>query len=109
MSTLHRLAAEGKTVICTIHQPPSETYALFDDVLLLSQGQTVYIGDRAGALSYFEANGLPCPSHFNPPDHFVSRVVDGDNVQLYGFSMHRSFEKPILTLKEKKTKIGVRL
>lgn len=32
------LCAEGHTVVVAIHQPRSSIYALFDDVLLLSEG-----------------------------------------------------------------------
>lgn len=40
----------GKIVICSIHQPSSETFDLFDDLLLLSSGETVYFGEAKMAL-----------------------------------------------------------
>ncbi|CAN0164535.1 unnamed protein product, partial [Ectocarpus sp. 12 AP-2014] len=36
MATLRQLAQDGHTVICSIHQPRSSIYGMFDDVLLLS-------------------------------------------------------------------------
>ena len=30
VTTLQQLAAQGRTIICTIHQPSSEVYAMFD-------------------------------------------------------------------------------
>lgn len=42
--TLRNIAHDGKTVISSIHQPSSEVFALFDDLFLLSGGQTIYFG-----------------------------------------------------------------
>ena len=41
MVALKDLAAEGKTVIVAIHQPRSSIFALFDDLILLSDGAQV--------------------------------------------------------------------
>ena len=30
VSSLQRLASKGRTIVCTIHQPSSEVYAMFD-------------------------------------------------------------------------------
>jgi len=40
MSHLNDLAKSGRTVICTIHQPPSEVWENFDKFLLLSKVST---------------------------------------------------------------------
>ena len=48
--TLKNTAFDGRTVISSIHQPSSEVFALFDDLLLLSDGQTVYFGEAKMAL-----------------------------------------------------------
>lgn len=42
---LRNVAFSGKTVISSIHQPSSEVFALFDDLFLLSGGETVFFGD----------------------------------------------------------------
>ncbi|CAN0384943.1 unnamed protein product, partial [Discosporangium mesarthrocarpum] len=39
MGTVRGLCEEGHTVVVSIHQPRSAIYALFDDVMLLSEGQ----------------------------------------------------------------------
>ncbi|KAL2659703.1 hypothetical protein AAZV13_03G101600 [Glycine max] len=64
-------AHNGKIVICSIHQPSSETFNIFDDLLLLSSGETVYFGEANMALKFFADAGLPCPSRRNPSDHFL--------------------------------------
>ena len=44
IQTLRNIARDGRTVISSIHQPSSEVFALFDDLFLLSGGQTSYFG-----------------------------------------------------------------
>jgi ABC-type multidrug transport system ATPase subunit len=39
MDTLRQLAASGRTVVATIHQPSSDMFHLFDDLLILAHGQ----------------------------------------------------------------------
>lgn len=42
---LQRIAATGRSIICTIHQPSEEVFALFTDILLLERGgKVVYFG-----------------------------------------------------------------
>lgn len=44
IQVLKTMAQSGKTVICTIHQPSSELYALFDKLLLLAEGRVAFLG-----------------------------------------------------------------
>lgn len=48
--TLRNIARDGRTVISSIHQPSSEVFALFDDLFLLSGGETVYFGEAKMAV-----------------------------------------------------------
>lgn len=48
------LASKGKTIICTIHQPSSEIFSMFDKLCLLAEGRLAYFGDIPGAISFFE-------------------------------------------------------
>ena len=50
IQTLRNVARDGRTVISSIHQPSSEVFALFDDLFLLSSGETVYFGDAKMAV-----------------------------------------------------------
>ncbi|ORY79730.1 P-loop containing nucleoside triphosphate hydrolase protein [Leucosporidium creatinivorum] len=75
VSSLKRLAAETNTiVIATIHQPAWETFALFDNLLLLAQGQIMYNGPTLTIDDYLQALGHPTPRHGNPADHIISLV-----------------------------------
>lgn len=42
--TLKSLAEAGHTVVASIHQPRSSIFALFDDLVLLSEGELLYCG-----------------------------------------------------------------
>lgn len=53
IQTLRNIARDGRTVISSIHQPSSEVFALFDDLCLLSSGETVYFGDAKMAVEVF--------------------------------------------------------
>ncbi|KAI9074854.1 hypothetical protein K1719_043162 [Acacia pycnantha] len=77
VQTLRNIAHDGRTVISSIHQPSSEVFALFDDLFLLSGGQTVFFGAAKMAVEFFAKAGFPCPSRRNPSDHFL-RCVNAD-------------------------------
>ncbi|KAG4384923.1 hypothetical protein GLYMA_13G362032v4 [Glycine max] len=51
---------DGIAVISLL-QPEPETYELFDDISLLSDGQIVYQGPREFVLEFFESKGFRCP------------------------------------------------
>ncbi|CAN8255310.1 unnamed protein product [Cochlearia groenlandica] len=78
---LRNIASSGKTVVSSIHQPSGEVFALFDDLLLLSGGETVYFGEAKSATKFFREAGFPCPIKRNPSDHFLRCVnSDFDNI-----------------------------
>ena len=58
VQVLKNLASRGKTVICTIHQPSSEVFAMFDRILLMSEGRTAFLGPVDQALEFFAAQVL---------------------------------------------------
>ena len=61
----------GKTVIATIHQPSSSTFALFDRLILLMDGYVIYQGPAKEAADYFTKIGFLCPKYANPADFFL--------------------------------------
>lgn len=68
VTTLKRLAAGGRTVVTTIHQPSSRLYHMFDKVVLLSEGCPIYHGKASDAQGYFESVGFSSPVTVNPAD-----------------------------------------
>ncbi|KAI3791928.1 hypothetical protein L2E82_05794 [Cichorium intybus] len=77
VQALKSVARDGRTVISSIHQPSSEVFALFDDLFLLSGGETVYFGEAKEAIEFFAESGFPCPIKRNPSDHFL-RCINSD-------------------------------
>ncbi|KAI1316673.1 ATP-binding cassette sub- G member 2 [Mortierella claussenii] len=69
------LAHKGRTVILTVHQPRSDIYELFDDLLLLSKGKVVYFGKSQTAAAYFESLGHECPVGWNVADYFLDLIT----------------------------------
>lgn len=47
---LRNIACDGRIVICSIHQPSSDVYNLFNDLLLIAGGETVYFGEAQKAV-----------------------------------------------------------
>ncbi len=43
-----------KTIVCTIHQPSSEIFELFDAVYLMAEGKTAFAGTLAEAYDFFD-------------------------------------------------------
>jgi ABC-type multidrug transport system ATPase subunit len=77
MLVLRKIAAQGCTVIVTIHQPSSKVWRMLDDVMLLSGGRTVYVGHRLTCLPSLAALGYRCPPETNPAE-FVLDVISVD-------------------------------
>jgi ABC-type multidrug transport system ATPase subunit len=65
----------NRTVIFTIHQPRSNIVALFDQLILLAKGRTVYSGPFAACQPYFDNIGYPCPPGFNIADFLVDLTM----------------------------------
>jgi hypothetical protein len=82
VTILKDLAASGCTILCTIHQPSSEVFHLFDRVLLLSHGRTLYDGPSRSLGTYFAILGLPVPTETNPADHIMFLMQNLDRERL---------------------------
>ncbi|PWN48384.1 hypothetical protein IE53DRAFT_200044 [Violaceomyces palustris] len=61
----------NRTVVFSIHQPRSNIVALFDRLLLLAEGRTVYSGPFSKCGQYFAEVGHPCPPGFNIADFLI--------------------------------------
>ncbi|OAA55022.1 ABC transporter [Niveomyces insectorum RCEF 264] len=73
-----------RTVIFTIHQPRSNITALFDRLVLLAQGRTVYSGPFAQCQAYFDHLGYSCPPGFNIADYLVDLTMHAGSFAPYG-------------------------
>lgn len=69
---LHDFARKkGKTIISTIHQPSSKAFGLFDQLILMVDGYTIYSGRAKDAITYINQLGFPSPKYANPADFMI--------------------------------------
>ncbi|KAF9969887.1 hypothetical protein BGZ73_007565 [Actinomortierella ambigua] len=80
MRFMRKLTDQGQAILCTIHQPSSQLFAFFDNLLLLAKGgKTVFFGelgpDCRDLIGYFENNGAPqCSPDANPAEYILDVV-----------------------------------
>ncbi|KAH8714807.1 hypothetical protein GQ44DRAFT_713405 [Phaeosphaeriaceae sp. PMI808] len=65
----------NRTVVVTIHQPRSNIVALFDQLILLAKGRTVYSGPFESCQPYFDNVGYACPPGFNIADYLIDLTM----------------------------------
>ncbi|KAH0110190.1 hypothetical protein KCU66_g12705, partial [Aureobasidium melanogenum] len=70
----------NRTVVFTIHQPRSNIVALFDQLVLLAKGRTVYSGPFGNCQAYFDNIGYSCPPGFNIADYLVDLTMHASTV-----------------------------
>ncbi|KAK3161259.1 hypothetical protein QOZ80_1BG0074790 [Eleusine coracana subsp. coracana] len=70
------------TAVISLLQPAPETYNLFDDIILLSDGQIVYQGPRENVLEFFESMGFRCPERKGVAD-FLQEVTSKKDQRQY--------------------------
>lgn len=79
---LRKLADEGQTVLCTIHQPSALLFEMFDRLLLLEAGGKVcYFGpigrDACHMVQYFADRGVVMPDKANPAEYMLEIIGAG--------------------------------
>jgi len=84
MRVVRRIARSGRSVICTIHQPSTEIFYLFDRlVLLASGGHQVFFGDLGHRcrifVPYLESvpRASACPPQTNPASWMLEEMGVG--------------------------------
>ncbi|XVE88990.1 hypothetical protein DITRI_Ditri19aG0114000 [Diplodiscus trichospermus] len=71
------------TALISLLQPAPETYDLFDDIILLSDGRIVYQGPREHVLSFFESIGFRCPERKAVADFLQEVTSKKDQMQYW--------------------------
>lgn len=70
---LRRLADNGQAILCTIHQPSGILFEMFDRLLFLQNGHSIYFGNigtnSRTLIDYFEKPGIrKCEKEENPAE-----------------------------------------
>jgi ABC-type multidrug transport system ATPase subunit len=89
--------AHNLLVICSIHQPSSTTFDLFDKVLLLSGGKTCYSGRVEDMRTHWKEIGQPIPLYVNPAEFALDLVnidfeSDGESAKYNVAKIQSSWE-----------------
>ncbi|XP_065867193.1 pleiotropic drug resistance protein 1-like [Euphorbia lathyris] len=71
------------TAFISLLQPAPETYDLFDDIVLLSDGFIVYQGPREQVLNFFEFMGFKCPDRKGVADFLQEVTSRKDQMQYW--------------------------
>ena len=78
------------TMVISLLQPAPETYDLFDDIILLSEGKIVYQGPRENVLEFFEHMGFRCPERKGVAD-FLQEVTSKKDQEQYWFRKNQPY------------------
>ncbi|CAI0420673.1 unnamed protein product [Linum tenue] len=92
----HNHILNGTTVISLL-QPAPETYDLFDDIILLSDGQIAYQGPCENVLEFFEHMGFKCPDRKGVAD-YLQEVTSRKDQKQYWAIMDQAYR--FITTKE---------
>eukprot|EP00981_Chlorochromonas_danica_P001615 scaffold349_cov237-Ochromonas_danica.AAC.1 len=89
VANIRRIAASGRNIVCTIHQPSTAIFNAFDRLLLLMRGGlTVYFGplgeDSVNLVHYFQsAPGVqPMPIQMNPATWMLEVIGAGTSTEV---------------------------
>lgn len=66
---LHKLTKEGKTVICSIHQPSMSLLRFFHHTYILCEGRCIYQGSVSNLIKFLSDLKYECPTHHNPVEY----------------------------------------
>ncbi|KAH9292275.1 hypothetical protein KI387_042541, partial [Taxus chinensis] len=72
----------NSTMVVSLLQPAPETFDLFDDVILLSEGRLLYQGPRESIVQFFESMGFACPERKGVAD-FLQEVTSRKDQEQY--------------------------
>ncbi|XP_051142940.1 ABC transporter G family member 31-like [Andrographis paniculata] len=79
------------TILMALLQPAPETFDLFDDLIILSEGHIIYQGPRTQVLEFFESLGFQKPPRKNTAD-FLQEVTSKKDQEQYWVDRFRPYE-----------------
>ncbi|KAJ8498866.1 hypothetical protein OPV22_009418 [Ensete ventricosum] len=94
------------TVVVSLLQPAPETYELFDDIILMAEGKTVYQGPCNHILNFFEECGFKCPERKGVAD-FLQEVLSRKDQGQYWFNSNKIHSYVSVDQFSKAFKIGI--
>lgn len=102
MKMVKEQARQGRTVVCTLHQPSSQIVENIDKMIVMSNGLIVYHDIPNNSKAHFEALGYSFPPIGNPADFLMSIISSRD---LEGASIELRDQKLVEAYQTKKVKV----
>ncbi|KRH94057.1 ATP-binding Cassette (ABC) Superfamily [Pseudoloma neurophilia] len=100
INILKELSQEGRVIVFTIHQPDDLTTESFDNILLLSQGRSVYMGPFNECESYLKEGGF-VKGEKETFSNFAMRVLDVEPGVYYESVENSTLDKLVQDVKKK--------
>ncbi|KPJ06937.1 ATP-binding cassette sub-family G member 4 [Papilio machaon] len=72
---LRLLSRQGRTIICTIHQPSASIFNLFDNAYVICGGQCCYQGAPSQLVPFLAEAQYICPPSHNPADFVIETLA----------------------------------
>lgn len=72
----------NSTRVVSLLQPSPETFSLFDEVIIMSEGYMIYAGPILDAVPYFHGLGYEVPDHMDDAD-FLQALATPDGEDFY--------------------------
>jgi len=102
MDFLRDLTFKGKLIITVIHQPSSDIFRLFDNVIIMDQGgYLVYFGNPVEAIIYFKTVDAQinssigeCPTCGNVNPEIIFNIIEAHVVDEFGRYTDKRKTKP---------------
>lgn len=96
---LRDLAEKGRIILCTIHQPSSEVFSIFDQVLLVGAGRTILLSSEK-IYELFLAVGQPVPEQFNPADWVIEVLYSNPQEVVEVYEASQLYNQQIAEIEE---------
>uniref|UniRef100_A0A146M7D3 ATP-binding cassette sub-family G member 1 n=1 Tax=Lygus hesperus TaxID=30085 RepID=A0A146M7D3_LYGHE len=77
VSLMKKLAKQGRTMICTLHQPSAKIFEQFSQLYCVAQGVSIYQGPPENVTPFMANFDIFCPPYHNPAD-FIIEIAAGD-------------------------------
>ncbi|CAB0043676.1 unnamed protein product [Trichogramma brassicae] len=72
---LKSLAADGRTIVCTVHQPSDTLLDMIDHLYVLAEGKCCYAGSAGQLVNFLrDSCRLDCPTYHNPADFLPAEL-----------------------------------
>jgi len=75
VGVLKKMSENGRTIVCTIHQPSSVIFTMFTKLYMLGEGKLCFSGTIEDSADFFARQGFPCPPNYNLADHLIHTLA----------------------------------